>query len=154
MEPEDSLIIRDENLSTIPKKESDKVIKFSVKDLVQIPRGNFVIFSNHLFDPNDDFTSSDDESFPGEDEPEVMLIEAVLHADSFPPGIDGADFDPEGDSLVAYDKSDADFPFFYFCPKDKGIQGEIASDFEDSRARGFVHRSLELQSFACLYMGI
>ncbi|GJR77466.1 reverse transcriptase domain-containing protein [Tanacetum coccineum] len=27
-------------------------------------------------------------------------------------------------------------------------------DFEDSRARGFVHRSLDLQSFACLYMGI
>ncbi|GJR42127.1 hypothetical protein Tco_1310230 [Tanacetum coccineum] len=29
----------------------------------------------------------------------------------------------------------------------------IAPDFEDSRARGFVHRSLDLQSLACLYMG-
>ncbi|GKE14560.1 bifunctional L-3-cyanoalanine synthase/cysteine synthase C1, mitochondrial-like protein [Tanacetum coccineum] len=27
-------------------------------------------------------------------------------------------------------------------------------DYEDSRARGFVHRSLDLQSFACLYLGI
>ncbi|GJV74581.1 reverse transcriptase domain-containing protein [Tanacetum coccineum] len=27
----------------------------------------------------------------------------------------------------------------------------IAPDYEDSRARGFVHRSLKLQSFACLY---
>ncbi|GJR86314.1 hypothetical protein Tco_0210325 [Tanacetum coccineum] len=27
-------------------------------------------------------------------------------------------------------------------------------DSEDSRARGFVHRSIDLQSFACLYMGI
>ncbi|GKE86858.1 hypothetical protein Tco_1560600, partial [Tanacetum coccineum] len=27
-------------------------------------------------------------------------------------------------------------------------------DFEDSRARGFVHRSLDLQSLACFYMGI
>ncbi|GJQ99808.1 hypothetical protein Tco_0522793 [Tanacetum coccineum] len=27
-------------------------------------------------------------------------------------------------------------------------------DYEDSRARGFVHRLLELLSFACLYMGI
>ncbi|GJT92753.1 reverse transcriptase domain-containing protein [Tanacetum coccineum] len=27
-------------------------------------------------------------------------------------------------------------------------------DFEDSRARGFVHRSLDLLSFACLFMGI
>nr|GEY06098.1 reverse transcriptase domain-containing protein [Tanacetum cinerariifolium] len=30
----------------------------------------------------------------------------------------------------------------------------IASDYEDSHARGFVHRSLELQSLTCLYMGI
>ncbi|GJY08607.1 hypothetical protein Tco_0375661, partial [Tanacetum coccineum] len=30
----------------------------------------------------------------------------------------------------------------------------IAPDYEDSRAHGFVHRSLELQSLACLYMGI
>ncbi|GJV23014.1 hypothetical protein Tco_1375709 [Tanacetum coccineum] len=30
----------------------------------------------------------------------------------------------------------------------------IAPDYEDSRACGFVHRSLELQSLACLYMGI
>ncbi|GJR44872.1 hypothetical protein Tco_1312975 [Tanacetum coccineum] len=34
------------------------------------------------------------------------------------------------------------------------IWGEIAPDYEDSRARGFVHRSLDLQSLACLYMGI
>nr|GEU32467.1 reverse transcriptase domain-containing protein [Tanacetum cinerariifolium] len=30
----------------------------------------------------------------------------------------------------------------------------IAPDYEDSRARGFVHRLLELLSLACLYMGI
>ncbi|GJX65772.1 hypothetical protein Tco_0300115 [Tanacetum coccineum] len=30
----------------------------------------------------------------------------------------------------------------------------IASDFEDSRARGFVHRPLDLQSLACLFLGI
>ncbi|GKE22603.1 hypothetical protein Tco_1434115 [Tanacetum coccineum] len=37
MEPEDSLIMRDEHLSTIPKKESDEFIKSSVKDLIPIP---------------------------------------------------------------------------------------------------------------------
>ncbi|GJY47448.1 hypothetical protein Tco_0436511 [Tanacetum coccineum] len=37
MEPEDSLIMRDENLSTIPEKESDEFIKSSVEDLVPIP---------------------------------------------------------------------------------------------------------------------
>ncbi|GJT44066.1 hypothetical protein Tco_0952781 [Tanacetum coccineum] len=37
MEPEDSLIIGNEELSTIPEKESDDVIKSSVKDLIPIP---------------------------------------------------------------------------------------------------------------------
>ncbi|GJU55872.1 hypothetical protein Tco_1229586 [Tanacetum coccineum] len=71
MEPEDSLIMGDENLSTIPEKESDEFIKSSVDDLVPIPSesedtsdsdkecdlpfcDNFVIFSNPLFDANDD----------------------------------------------------------------------------------------------------
>ncbi|GKC96468.1 hypothetical protein Tco_1161910 [Tanacetum coccineum] len=89
MEPKDSLIMGDENLSTIPKKESDEVIKSSVEDLVLIPSDSedtfgsdsecdlpscndfspinifeekSMTFSNPLFDSNDDFTSSDDES--------------------------------------------------------------------------------------------
>ncbi|GKC82583.1 hypothetical protein Tco_1138300 [Tanacetum coccineum] len=37
MEPEDSLNVGDEHLSTIPEKESDEVIKSSVEDLVLIP---------------------------------------------------------------------------------------------------------------------
>ncbi|GKF96405.1 hypothetical protein Tco_0289140, partial [Tanacetum coccineum] len=36
-DPEDSLIIENEELSPIPKKESDEVIKSSVEDLVPIP---------------------------------------------------------------------------------------------------------------------
>ncbi|GKE08583.1 hypothetical protein Tco_1412134, partial [Tanacetum coccineum] len=87
MEPEDSLIMGDEELSTIPEKESDEFIKSSVEDLVPIPSESkdtsrsdsecdlsscddfspiniseekSVTFSNLLFDSNDDFTSSDD----------------------------------------------------------------------------------------------
>ncbi|GJS42506.1 hypothetical protein Tco_0567549 [Tanacetum coccineum] len=94
LEPEDSLIMGDEELSNIPKKESDKFIKSSVKDLVPIPsesedtsgsdsvydlpscddfspinvyKEKSVTFSNSLFDSNDDFTSSDDESLSDED---------------------------------------------------------------------------------------
>ncbi|GJT61033.1 hypothetical protein Tco_1004566 [Tanacetum coccineum] len=94
MEPEDSLIMRDENLSTILEKEPDEFIKFSVEDLVPILSesentsdndsecdfpfcddsptfdilgGNYVTFSDPLFNANDDFTSSDDESLPEED---------------------------------------------------------------------------------------
>ncbi|GJX32892.1 hypothetical protein Tco_0242747 [Tanacetum coccineum] len=95
MEPDDSLNMRDEHLSTIPEKESNKVIKASVEDLIPIPSesedtsdndckcdlpfcddsfplgilgGNSVTFSNPLFNANDDFTSSDDESLLEEDD--------------------------------------------------------------------------------------
>ncbi|GKG14912.1 hypothetical protein Tco_0354512, partial [Tanacetum coccineum] len=37
LEPEDSLIMGDEHLRTIPEKESDEFIKSSVEDLVPIP---------------------------------------------------------------------------------------------------------------------
>ncbi|GKE73803.1 hypothetical protein Tco_1535844 [Tanacetum coccineum] len=94
MEPEDSLIMGNEELSTILEKESDEFIKSSVEDLIPIPSesedtfgsnsncdlpscddfspiNNYeeksVTFSNPLFDSNDDFTSSDDESLSDED---------------------------------------------------------------------------------------
>ncbi|GJV16821.1 hypothetical protein Tco_1362144 [Tanacetum coccineum] len=103
MEPEDSLIIGDEDHSTIPKKESDEVIKSSVEDLFPIPSESedtsgsdskcdlpscndfspinvseekSVTFSNPLLDSNDDFTSSDDDSLSDEDVPEDNNIES------------------------------------------------------------------------------
>ncbi|GJS66940.1 hypothetical protein Tco_0681504 [Tanacetum coccineum] len=96
LEPEDSLIMGNEELSTIPEKESDEFIKFSVEDLFPIPSESkdtsesdsdcdlsscddfspinvyeekFMTFSNPLFNSNDDFTSSDDESLSDEDVP-------------------------------------------------------------------------------------
>nr|GEV27442.1 hypothetical protein [Tanacetum cinerariifolium] len=96
MDPEHSLIIGDEDINTIPEKESNEVIKSSVEDLVPIPsesedtsrsdgeydlsscddfspidvpEGKSVTFSNPLVDSNDNFTSSDDESLSDEDVP-------------------------------------------------------------------------------------
>nr|GEV01888.1 hypothetical protein [Tanacetum cinerariifolium] len=68
-DPEVSLIMGNEELNTIPKKELDVLIKFSVEDLAPIPRKTMT-FSNPLFNSNDDFTSSDDESLSDEDVPE------------------------------------------------------------------------------------
>ncbi|GJS87676.1 hypothetical protein Tco_0770312 [Tanacetum coccineum] len=164
MELEDSLIMGDENLSTIPENECDLPFCDDSSPL-DILGGNSVTFSNPLFDSNDDFTSSDDESFPEEDVQEENFItysnplfefddkyissdvnplfnevledikskdsyvsnldelalilthlselnkdkcfdpggdeiEACLTSDSIPPGIDGADFDPEGDIFL------------------------------------------------------
>ncbi|GJV68428.1 hypothetical protein Tco_1483937 [Tanacetum coccineum] len=53
--------------------------------------------------------------------------------------------DSEGDILFSRMYEDRIVPFTSL---------EIAPDFEDSHARGFIHRPLNLQSFACLYMGI
>nr|GEU88595.1 hypothetical protein [Tanacetum cinerariifolium] len=88
-DPEDSLIIENEELNTILEKESDEFIKSSVEDLVpipsesedtsgsnrvcilpscddlspiDIPKEKAMTFSNPLFNSNDDFTSSGDES--------------------------------------------------------------------------------------------
>nr|GEX78786.1 hypothetical protein [Tanacetum cinerariifolium] len=93
-DPEDFLIMRNEELNIICKKESDEFIKSSVEDLVPIPSESedtsgsdsecilpscdyfspidvpeeeSVTFSNPLFNSNDDFISSDDKSLSDED---------------------------------------------------------------------------------------
>nr|GEZ93209.1 hypothetical protein [Tanacetum cinerariifolium] len=95
-DPEDYLITRNGELSTIPKKESvlhyfrSQLLKQGIPsesedtsgsdsecDLpscddfspVKVLEGKSVTFSNPLFDSNDDFTSSDDESLSNEDVP-------------------------------------------------------------------------------------
>ncbi|GJX84490.1 hypothetical protein Tco_0335264 [Tanacetum coccineum] len=133
-EPDNSLSMGDEHLSTIPETESDELIKSSVENLVPIPSesedfsdiesecdvpvcDNFTTFSNPLFDADDDFSSSDDESASLNVESD--LIESLLnrdisivsspkfdslleefsgelaHIDLISPEIDEADFDPE-----------------------------------------------------------
>nr|GEV83868.1 hypothetical protein [Tanacetum cinerariifolium] len=93
-DPEDSLIMRNEELNTIPEKESYEFIKSSVEDLVPIlsesedtsgsesvcilpscddfspidvPEEKALTFSKPLFNSNDDFISSDDELLSDED---------------------------------------------------------------------------------------
>ncbi|GJV41455.1 hypothetical protein Tco_1419895 [Tanacetum coccineum] len=83
----DSLIMEDEHLDTIPETKSDEENEPSVEDLNLTPSesedlsdiesecdmpfcDDFTTFSNPLFDSNDDFTSSDDESLFDEDVPE------------------------------------------------------------------------------------
>nr|GEU62437.1 hypothetical protein [Tanacetum cinerariifolium] len=99
----------DEHLSIIPETKSDELIKSSVKNLVPILSESevtsdnesecdvpvkdesspiFTTFSNPLFDCNDDFTSSDDESLSNEDidphyfNAESNLIESLPNQDT------------------------------------------------------------------------
>nr|GEU46605.1 hypothetical protein [Tanacetum cinerariifolium] len=89
-EPEYSLSMGYEHLSTTSETESNEVIESSVKNFVPIPSEYevtsddesgcdvpvkdesslvFTTFSNPIFDDNDDFTSTDDESLSNEDVP-------------------------------------------------------------------------------------
>ncbi|GJS67760.1 hypothetical protein Tco_0682325 [Tanacetum coccineum] len=145
-EPVDSLIMDNEHLDTIPETESDEFIKSSVENHVQNPSesedfsdiesecdmpvcDNFTTFSNLLFDANDDFSSSDDESFSD------TIIESFLTfpilvedsdslreeidifpgpGDSIPPGIKSDDFDSEDDDnstfLPEFESFHVDYP--------------------------------------------
>ncbi|GKB31706.1 hypothetical protein Tco_0871107 [Tanacetum coccineum] len=165
-----SLIMEDEHLDTISATESDELIKFSVENLVQIPSESedlsdgecdlllcdhspksHLTFSNPLFDANDDFTSSDDESFSEEDVPienfkiffnplfdldeEIISTKIDFLLDEFagklnllkliPLGIDEAKFDPERDtSLIErllYDNSSPR------PPKELNVENSIES---------------------------
>nr|GEU58776.1 hypothetical protein [Tanacetum cinerariifolium] len=113
-DPEDSLIIGNEELSTISKKESNEVIKSSVEDFVPIPsesndtsesdsecdfptcddfspidvlEGKSMTFSNPLFNSNDDFASSDDKSLSDEE-----VLEDIKFKDSYDSNLDESTF--------------------------------------------------------------
>ncbi|GKG15478.1 hypothetical protein Tco_0357801, partial [Tanacetum coccineum] len=79
MEPEDSLIMGDENLSTILEKESDEFIKSSVEDLVPIPR------------ESEDTTDSDKECYVSNLDEPVLLVTPLFDAN------EDECFDPGGD---------------------------------------------------------
>ncbi|GKE71054.1 hypothetical protein Tco_1529126 [Tanacetum coccineum] len=106
-EPDNSLSIGDEHLSTIPKTELDKVIKSSVEDLVPIPSESKGIsddicdvpFCDHsdaelrlidsLLSRDISITSPKIDFLPEEFTSELNLIDPIL------PGIDEDDFDEE-----------------------------------------------------------
>ncbi|GJR92760.1 hypothetical protein Tco_0264934 [Tanacetum coccineum] len=182
-EPKDSLIMEDEDIDTIPEKESDKENESSAENLVQNPseseatsdnesecdlpifddspldvfEDNCAISSRPLFDSYGDSTSKSISSDVNPIYDEVLedidgtnyLIDSIIDfspkidpllekftgelalINPIPPGIAGADSDPEGDIRL--------------------VEKLITPDYEDSRARGFVQRLLDLHPFACLF---
>ncbi|GJY12615.1 putative reverse transcriptase domain-containing protein [Tanacetum coccineum] len=115
-EPDNSLSMGDEHLSTIPKTESDKLIKSIVENLVPIPSefedfsniesecdvpvcDNFITFSNPLFDVDDDFSSSDDELFSDEDVPKEIYSNLLSDEEIISTKIDPHQFNAESDLI-------------------------------------------------------
>nr|GFA91131.1 hypothetical protein [Tanacetum cinerariifolium] len=144
-EPEYSLSMGYEHLSTIPETKLDEVTESSAKNLLPIPSEYevtfddesecdvpvkddsslvFTTFSNPLFDDNDDFTSSDDESLSEEDE----FSGELAHINPILPVIKEADFDLEEEIRLAenllYDNSSLRPP--------KELNAEIADTIVES----------------------
>nr|GEY20042.1 hypothetical protein [Tanacetum cinerariifolium] len=195
-DPDDSLIIGNEELNTIPEKELDEFIKSSVEDLVpipsesedtsgsksvcilpscddfspiDIPKEKVVAFTNPLFTSNDDLISSDDESLSDEDNIESKdsydynLDESTFLVTPFFDANKDDCFDLGGDDDEinvldcedGYYDSKRDILYIESLLNDDLVRRDpsipamrIAPDLEASRARGFVHHPLELQSLA------
>ncbi|GJT00989.1 hypothetical protein Tco_0822158 [Tanacetum coccineum] len=102
-EPEDSLIMGDEHLDTIPEKESDELIKSSVENLVPIPSES-EDFSENEKELNLEIVDTIFESLSlspilVEDSDSLMEEIGLFLAsdDSMPSGIEDDDYDSEGD---------------------------------------------------------
>ncbi|GJY31648.1 hypothetical protein Tco_0415143 [Tanacetum coccineum] len=103
-EPDNSLSMGDEHLSTIPETESDELIKSSVENLVPIPSESedFSDIENpHHFNAESDLIESllnRDISIVSSPKFDSLLEEfsgELAHIDLISPEIDEADFDPE-----------------------------------------------------------
>nr|GEW30446.1 hypothetical protein [Tanacetum cinerariifolium] len=123
VEPKDSLRKGDEHLDTILKTESDNFIKSSVENLVLNPSesddlsdsecdvpacDDFTTFSNLFFDADEDFSSSDDESFSDKDISKEIYSNPLFDEEIISMKIDPHHFNAESDlieSLLNQDSS-------------------------------------------------
>ncbi|GKB90119.1 reverse transcriptase domain-containing protein, partial [Tanacetum coccineum] len=197
-DPSSHLLLKElhfEELKTIKYSIDDSPLLTNDESLPEedVPEENFKIYSNPLFEFDDEYISSGTnpifnevlEDIENKDSYVSNLDESVLLVTPFSDANEDECFDPGGD----IDEIDADVSTDIKCedtifdlgisaysfysldpgtyessmtifhssvssPRTKEFGVEIAPDYEDSRARGFVHRSLKLQSLACLYMGI
>nr|GEW64244.1 hypothetical protein [Tanacetum cinerariifolium] len=114
METKDSLRMGDEHLDTILATKLDEFIKSSVENLVPNPSGSedlsdsecdvpacddFTTFSNILFDADDDFSSSDDESFSDEEISKKIYSNPLFDEEIISMKIDLHHFNAESDLI-------------------------------------------------------
>ncbi|GJY66532.1 hypothetical protein Tco_0468770 [Tanacetum coccineum] len=158
-EPDNSLSVGDEHLSTISKTESDKVIKSSVENLVPIPResegisddtcdvpvcensSTFDALKNHsliLSDSNDDGTSSDDDDSEDieyvkaspPDSELVSLEEKLLNINRLIANIESLNENPTPDRML---KSPSSFPIPTFSDhKEETSSGSTTTHADNS----------------------
>ncbi|GKE30675.1 hypothetical protein Tco_1446059 [Tanacetum coccineum] len=126
-----------------------------------VPKDNVKIYSNPLFEFDDEYIFSDVNPLFDE------VLENIENMD-ISTDIENGYHDSEGDiiyleSLLINDTIPNLPPEVFLDHDPKNLKDEPDNEdlksmdcpnFEDSHARDFVHRSLDLQSFTCLFMGI
>ncbi|GJS11344.1 hypothetical protein Tco_0368140 [Tanacetum coccineum] len=166
--------IFNEGLEDIESEES-YVSKLDELDLLVTPLSKFN--KDECFNPGGDFILEEieacltsDSILPGIDddnfgpEGDILLLEKLLNDDPSSP-LPPKELNFENLNLLIKDTI-PNLPPEVFLDRDpRSLEDEHdkddlknivkdCPDYEDSRAHGFVHRSLKLQSLACLYMGI
>ncbi|GJS61620.1 hypothetical protein Tco_0656404 [Tanacetum coccineum] len=141
-EPDNSLSMRDEQLSTIPETKSDELIKSSVENLVPIPSESedffdiesecdvpvcdtFTTFSNLIFDADDDFSSSDDELFSDEDVPKEIYSNPLFDEEIISTKIDPHHFNADSDLIESLLNQDT---LIIFSPKIHSLLEEFSGE--------------------------
>nr|GEU68505.1 hypothetical protein [Tanacetum cinerariifolium] len=107
-------------IAVTPTTKSDEFIKSSVENLVPIPSEfdgeseydvpvceAFITFSNILFDAENDFYSSDDQSFYDEDVPKKIYSNPLFDEEIIPMKIDPHHFNAESDLIESLLNSDS-----------------------------------------------
>ncbi|GJV17550.1 hypothetical protein Tco_1362873 [Tanacetum coccineum] len=185
-------LLNDDPSSPLPPNELNfeklKMIKSQIDDFPlltddeslsdeDVPKDNVKIYSNPLFEFDDEYISSEVNLLFNEE------LEDIESNKSFFSNLDDSDlsvtplsntnedecFDPGGDidEINAFLDMDISMDIkdgYYDLEGDivylesllindtiSNLLPEDCPDFEDSRARGFVHRLLDFQFFACLY---
>ncbi|GJX68359.1 hypothetical protein Tco_0304086 [Tanacetum coccineum] len=133
-----------------------------------VPEENFKTYLNPLFEFDEEYISSDINPLYNEVLEDIENKDSDINVDVSTEIKDGF-HDSEGDIIklknLLINDTIPNLPpevFLDIDPKrlndepDNDLKSMVKDcpDYEDSRAHGFVHRSLKLQSFACLYMGI
>nr|GEU41644.1 hypothetical protein [Tanacetum cinerariifolium] len=86
--PTDFVLILSESEDTFGSDSEYDLPTCDVFSPINVPEGKSVTFSNPLFDSNDDFTSSDDESLSDENVPEDNVLEDLANKDSYDSNLD------------------------------------------------------------------
>ncbi|GJU28026.1 hypothetical protein Tco_1166647 [Tanacetum coccineum] len=129
-EPDNSLSMGDEHLSTILETKSDELIKSSVENLVPIPSesedfsdieskcnvpvcDDFTTVFDPLFDADNDFSSSDDKSFSNKDVPKEIYSNPLFDEEIISTKIDPHHFNAESDLIESLLNQDISIKLLY-----------------------------------------